>query len=113
MRLWLDAHLSPALCVWLRSSFALEAVAVRDLGLAGAEDPEIFERARAQTDVVMTKDRDFVDLLSRLGPPPKVIWITVGNTSNQNLKRILSATLQEALTILEASEVLVEISEAR
>lgn len=61
----------------------------------------------------MTKDRDFVDLLSRLGPPPKVIWITVGNTSNQNLKRILSATLQEALTILEASEVLVEISEAR
>ena len=62
---------------------------------------------------MMTKDRDFVELLERLGPPPKVIWITVGNTSNQNLKRILSATLPDALTILEAGECLVEISEAR
>ena len=31
---------------------------------------------------MITKDRDFVELLGRLGPPPKIIWITCGNTSN-------------------------------
>jgi len=38
-----------------------------------------------------------------------VIWITVGNTSNQNLKRILAKTLPDALVLLESGEVLVEI----
>ena len=67
MRLWLDAQLSPALCPWLRQMFDLEAIPIRDVGLLEAEDPDIFERARAEADVVMTKDRDFVDLLERLG----------------------------------------------
>ena len=57
----------------------------------------------------MTKDRDFVGLLERLGAPPKVIWITAGNTSNQNLERILAKTLLDALALLESGEVLVEI----
>jgi len=93
--------------------FDVEAGAVRDVGLLGAEDSEIFERARAEADVVLTKDRDFVDLLERLGPPPKVIWITVGNTSNQHLEQVLSATLADALKLLQSGEPLVEISDAR
>ncbi|HEY9798489.1 MAG TPA: DUF5615 family PIN-like protein [Leptolyngbyaceae cyanobacterium] len=32
---------------------------MRDLGLRDAEDREIFEAAKAQGVVVMTKDRDF------------------------------------------------------
>ena len=59
----------------------------------------------------MTKDRDFVDLLERLGPPPKLIWVTLGNTSNRNLKRILTATLHDAIDLLSRGESLVEISE--
>jgi predicted nuclease of predicted toxin-antitoxin system len=77
-----------------------------------ADDPVIFEAARtAGVDAVMTKDRDFVDLIERLGPPPKLIWITVGNTSNRNLKRILTATLRDAIDLLSRGESLVEISE--
>jgi len=109
VRLWLDAHLPPALCAWLRAEFEIEAVAVRDLGLAESEDPDIFAAARAQTDVMMTKDRDFVELVLRLGPPPKVIWITAGNTSNQRLREILSSTLEDALEALDAGESLVEV----
>jgi predicted nuclease of predicted toxin-antitoxin system len=79
-----------------------------------AEDQAIFEEARRQgVDVVMTKDSDFADLVERLGPPPKVIWITVGNTSNSNLRRILNATLAGALEILNGGEPLVEIGEAK
>ncbi len=55
------------------------------------------------------KDRDFVELLSRLGPPPKIIWITAGNTSNRQLTRILKATFKDAVAALESGESFVEI----
>jgi len=109
VKIWLDAQLPPGLSGWLRVEFDLDAVPVRDLSLLQAEDQEIFLEAREKADVVMTKDRDFVGILERLGPPPKVIWITAGNTSNQNLKRILAETLRDALALLESGEVLVEI----
>ena len=105
----MGAQLSPALCSWLEAEFVLEALPVRDLGLLPAEDQEIFLAARRKADVVVTKDRDFVELVHRLGPPPKVIWITTGNTSSESLRRILSRTLAEGSTLLESGEVLVEI----
>jgi predicted nuclease of predicted toxin-antitoxin system len=77
-----------------------------------ADDDVIFSAARdAGVDLVMTKDRDFADLVDRLGPPPKVIWLTIGNTSTVNLKRILSETLRDALDMIERGESLVEISQ--
>ncbi len=109
MKLWLDAQLPPALCGWLKAEYGLDAVAVRDLDMVRSEDPGIFMAARERADAVMTKDRDFVELVNRLGPPPKVIWITAGNTTNQHLKTILSSTLADALEALEGGESLVEI----
>jgi predicted nuclease of predicted toxin-antitoxin system len=58
----------------------------------------------------MTKDSDFVDLVDRLGSPPQIIWLTCGNTSNAELRRILSLTLLDALAQLQAGEKLVEIT---
>ncbi|MBK1987009.1 DUF5615 family PIN-like protein [Sphaerospermopsis aphanizomenoides BCCUSP55] len=110
MTIWVDAHLSPAIATWISSTFEIKAVALRDLGLRDAEDPEIFEAAKAQEAIVMTKDSDFVDLVERLGSPPQIIWLTCGNTSNAQLREILSATLPRALELLAAGETLVEIS---
>ena len=90
----------------------MSAVAIRDLGLRDAEDKEIFEAARLEKAVVMTKDSDFVLLLDRLGPPPQVIWVTCGNTSNGRLKEVLTNTLPKALDLLDLGEELVEISAA-
>jgi predicted nuclease of predicted toxin-antitoxin system len=59
----------------------------------------------------MTKDSDFVVLLERFGPPPQVLWVTCGNTSNVRLKEILTSTLPKALELLNSGEKLVEISE--
>lgn len=110
MTIWVDAHLSPAIATWITSTFGIEAIALRDLGLRDAEDPEIFEAAKAQKAVVMTKDSDFVDLVERLSSPPQIIWLTCGNTSNAKLREILSETLPRALELLAAGETLVEIS---
>lgn len=110
MTIWIDAQLSPAIAAWIASTFGVTALALRDVGLRDAEDPEIFEVAKAQGIIFMTKDSDFADLVTRLGSPPQIIWLTCGNTSNARLKEILSATLPEALELLRSGEALVEIS---
>ena len=108
--IWIDAHLSPAIATWINSTFEIKAFALRDIGLRDAEDLEIFESAKAQGVILMTKDSDFVDLVERLEAPPKIIWLTCGNTSNARLKEILSVTLIDALEFLQSGEKLVEIS---
>jgi len=110
MRIWVDAQMSPAIATWISRNYAVSAVAIRDLGLRDAHDKEIFEAARQEKAVVMTKDSDFVLLLDKLGPPPQVIWVTCGNTSNARLKEILTNTLAKALDLLNSGEKLVEIN---
>lgn len=109
MSLWLDAQLSPALAEWISQRFPVTAVALRELGLRDAEDQQIFDAARDQGAIVMTKDGDFVLLLNRLGPPPKVIWLRCGNTSNERMQEILSRHLKTTLELLESGDDLVEI----
>ena len=107
MIIWLDAHLSPGIAVWITATFDITAYALRDIGLRDAEDSEIFEAAKAQEAIIITKDSDFIELANRFGAPPKIIGLTCGNTSNSRLKEILNAKLLEALTILRSGEVLV------
>jgi predicted nuclease of predicted toxin-antitoxin system len=107
---WLDAHLSPALGLWLHTKFGVDAVPIRDLGLRDAEDEAIYAAARAAGAIVLTKDADFVGLLARHGPPPQVVWLTCGNTSNAALQRILAAAWPRVVELLNRAEPLVELS---
>jgi predicted nuclease of predicted toxin-antitoxin system len=109
MTLWLDAQLSPLLATWLRWKFSLEASSLRDLGLRDAEDLEIFQAAKAAGAVVVTKDADFLLLLEQFGPPPQVLWLTCGNTSNEQLQQVLLPLMPAALKLLQGGEPLVEI----
>jgi len=106
--IWVDAQLSPSIAGFISENFALEALALRTVGLRDAADLEIFNAARETGATVLTKDKDFVDLIDRYGPPPKVIWLTCGNTSNLRLREILSLHLVRAVNIL-TSESVVEI----
>ncbi len=112
MIVWIDAQISPYLARWLSSEFDIEAKPVRELGLRNAGDREIFLAAREAGAVVLTKDSDFVVLLEQLGPPPQVIWLTVGNTSNVRLKEVLSKSFPTVQSLLLRGEPLVEISES-
>ncbi|MFM7393652.1 MAG: DUF5615 family PIN-like protein [Cyanobium sp.] len=110
MILWLDAQVSPALASWITAQFTpIQAVPVRELGLRNADDRVIFARARSAGAVVMTKDRDFLHLLFEQGPPPQVIWLRVGNSSNQALQAVLLRTLEQAVANLGEGEPWVEI----
>jgi predicted nuclease of predicted toxin-antitoxin system len=81
--------------------------------MVSAKDARIFSAAREAGAIVMTKDRDFVDLLERHGPPPQVIWITCGNTSNRAMRQILSSSLPSALDLIGRGESLIEIGDAK
>ena len=110
MKIWLDAQLSPAIMEWISTNFDVAVFSLRDLGLRDAQDKDIFFAARKENAIVMTKDSDFIKLLEQNGTPPKVIWLTCGNTSNTRLKQILFITLKKALDFLESGEQLVEIN---
>ncbi|MGD8602560.1 MAG: DUF5615 family PIN-like protein [Gemmatimonadota bacterium] len=112
MKVWLDAKFSPALAPWMQQRFELEeAYAIQsDAETRALKDQEIFERAREAKVVVMTKDRDFVDLVERLGPPPQVLWVTCGNTSNREMRRLLEAAGPAVLALLHTGDPLVELS---
>jgi predicted nuclease of predicted toxin-antitoxin system len=109
---WVDAQLPPALAHWLAERFRVEARAVRDLGLREAEDPVIFERARTGEDVVLiSKDSDFIELITRRGPPPRLLWVTCGNVTNQRLRAVFAAVFQSACDLLLEGRHVVEIGD--
>lgn len=111
MKIWVNAQLSPTIATWIARNFAVEAIAVRDLGLREALDIDIFEAARAASAVVMTKDSDFIDMVNARGVPQQVLWLTCGNTSNEKLQEILAKTLPQAIGLLELGEKIVEITD--
>ena len=109
MTIWVDAQLSPRTARWIAITFPVASAPLRDLGLRDACDEEIFAAARAANAIVLTKDSDFVRLLEQQGSPPKVLWLTCGNTSEAALQQILSQHLTTALGLLAGGEDLVEI----
>lgn len=107
--IWLDAQLSPRLALWITHNLGVEAWGVRDHNLRDATDERIFAAAREADVLFITKEKDFVEMLNRLGTPPKVIWLRCGNTNEARLKEIFSTHLAEALRLLDSGEILVEI----
>jgi predicted nuclease of predicted toxin-antitoxin system len=89
LKFWLDAQFSPA-----------------------ADDADFFAAARRVGAIVITKDRDFVYFVERLGSPPQILWVTLGNTSNARMRDVLSASFPDALVLLQEGEPLVELGDA-
>jgi predicted nuclease of predicted toxin-antitoxin system len=107
---WIDAQISPVIAKWMNDNFSILAIPIRDLGLLNSSDLEIFNEAKRQKVIVMTKDIDFIRLQEKYGPPPYILWITCGNTSNISMKQILNKNLVKALNLFDSGEILVEIN---
>jgi predicted nuclease of predicted toxin-antitoxin system len=109
MKIWVDAQISPVIATWLNTNFDVNANPLRDIGLRDAEDLYIFRAAANADAIILTKDKDFALLLQTFGSPPRVIWVTSGNTSNAALRELLTRTFQDVITLLAAGETLIEI----
>ncbi len=88
MRLFFDENLSRRLVELLASEF--HECSHPDLAdLRGASDAEVWEYARMNSMVIVSKDNDFRQRAFLLGPPPKVIWLAVGNSGTTVIASIL------------------------
>lgn len=62
---------------------------VRDVGLKGAADEEIWAHAAAGGFVLVSKDVDFYQRSIMRGAPPKVVWLRVGNGATGSVGDLL------------------------
>lgn len=102
MKLLLDENLSRRMVAVLEPAFPGTAqVAV--LGMERASDREIWQFARDQGFVIVTKDSDFHELSLLHGAPPKVIWLQTGNQPWRGIAETL-LNLRETIETLLADK---------
>lgn len=106
----LDAHFSPHLAPWLKSEFAVEAFSLRFLEMSSFEDLQIFKYSKKRNAIVITKDADFVQLHERFGSPPKIVYVTCGNTSNEKMKALFRAKFPLILELISQND-LIELTD--
>ncbi|HRK22300.1 MAG TPA: DUF5615 family PIN-like protein [Fimbriimonadaceae bacterium] len=88
MKLLLDQNLPRSLCRSLRLS-GVSWLHVANEGLDKSIDRDVWVAAREGGFVIVSKDRDFADMSVLYGPPPKVIWLRLGNCSIQEIEQLL------------------------
>jgi predicted nuclease of predicted toxin-antitoxin system len=82
---------------------------LRDSGLRDAADVDVFEKARLAGIVSISKDSDFVDMVSRYGTPPQLLWITCGTVTNRRLQEVFRNAGRVTIKLLEDGQAIVEI----
>ena len=109
MKLLLDENLSRRAVAFLLDAFP-ETTQVALLGLEHVNDRTIWEYARANELVIVTKDADFFEMSNLYGQPPKIIWLKIGNQSKATTINTLLAnknTIETAL--IDENKACVEI----
>lgn len=88
MKLLFDQNLSPRLPGLLKDLYPHSAH-IRDLGMRDATDTLIWEYAKANGFVIVSKDTDFQARSLLYGHPPKFIWLRVGNCPVSTIEDLL------------------------
>jgi predicted nuclease of predicted toxin-antitoxin system len=80
MKLLLDENLSRRLVPFLQNEFP-DSTQVALIGLERADDREIWQYAKSNDYVIVTRDADFSELSAVQGHPPQVLWLRTLNQS--------------------------------
>ena len=88
MKLLFDHNLSPGLPVRLNDLYP-ESTQTHLIHYGRSPDRFIWEYARDNGFILVSKDSDFVEMATIHGFPPKFIWIKVGNCSTRKVEILL------------------------
>jgi predicted nuclease of predicted toxin-antitoxin system len=108
LKFLIDAQLPPALAQWI-SGQGRHATHVCDIGLHAVDDRDVWEHARREGAVIISKDQDFVDRWLLSESPVTLIWIRKGNCSNDALMAWLEPLWAETVKRLEEGEQFIEL----
>jgi predicted nuclease of predicted toxin-antitoxin system len=87
MKLLFDENLShkPA---GLLADLCPDSIHVRDVGLKAADDPVVWEYAKRNGLMIVSKDSDMHQRSFVFGYPPKVVWVRLGNCSTSDVETL-------------------------
>jgi predicted nuclease of predicted toxin-antitoxin system len=88
VKLLFDENLSHKLAFLLADIFP-HSVHVRDIGLKATSDPLVWDYAKDNDFMIVSKDADMHDLSLVFGNPPKVVWVRLGNCSTRQVEELL------------------------
>ena len=88
MKVLIDQNLSFRLVDVLSSRFP-GSCHVRDVGLSGDDDERIWQLAKDEGFVIVTKDNDFLARALVRGHPPQIVQIRIGNASTRQIAELL------------------------
>jgi len=66
-----------------------DSLHVREISLKAAGDPLVWDYAKDNNFIVVSKDADMHDLSLVFGNPPKVVWVRLGNCSTSDVADLL------------------------
>lgn len=94
MRFLFDQNLSHRL-TFLLSDVCSKCVHVRDVNLKIAPDSDVWNYARENDFIIVSKDSDFYQRSLLRGAPPKIIWVKVGNCSTETIDQLLRSNMTQ------------------
>jgi predicted nuclease of predicted toxin-antitoxin system len=91
------------MCRWF-SDGGCDAAHTLDLpGRNLTSDDDVISTADRDARIVVTKDADFVDSHLLLGKPEKLLLISIGNISNDELEPLITAMLTDLIREFESA----------
>ena len=109
MKLLFDENLSHKLPRLLAQSFP-ESKHVRDLGLTGRTDEDIWNYAKTNGFAIISKDKDFYQRALLYGSPPKFVWLCLGNCSRDELLNLIRRHERDILAFENSVESVLGLS---
>ena len=99
--IWLDMQISPIIAKWLGEYSGYIVKSSYSLKLNAISDKDIYYGTKANGNIILiSKAIDFPALITRLGSPPKLIKINIGNCQNQVLWTFLKPNILKAIDLL-------------
>jgi predicted nuclease of predicted toxin-antitoxin system len=103
VKLLLDENLSDRIIPRIKDLYP-DSAHVKTLGLTNTDDALIWEYAKANNFVIVSKDADFHQRSFLYGHPPKFIYLHIGNSRTSKIVQILRDDF-ETISQFENTEV--------
>jgi predicted nuclease of predicted toxin-antitoxin system len=108
--IWIDMNLPATMKNWFSDLSGYPCLHFADLGFEVESDVAVLDRARGMGTIILTKDRDFADLISVRGAPPQVVWLRIGNATNRRLRLLVSPLVPRIVRFIESGAHLIEVA---